>query len=178
MVVLALISDPPIDGSDHPLGSNVRPLRHLRNSESADFALRNPCHTGHHRGCGAEISHAQPVSLAAGAVFADYHVGIHADLRAQAQREGRVEAFHEAGAVIALKASKGRQETIDLKRCVTRIEWADDALFLDLRLQEPSGHVLGPLHVLREIFKWSDVDVGRCRVTRLLMRAVDRSPLG
>ena len=120
----------------------------------------------------------KPVSLAAAAVFADYRVALPDDLHAQAQREGRVEAFYGAGAVIALKASKGRQKTIDLKRCVTRIEWTDDALCLDLRLQEPSGHVLGPLHVLREIFKWSDVDLGRCRVTRLLMRTVERKPFG
>ncbi len=163
-------------------------------------------------------------SLASAAVQADYAVMMPADLAAQAQREERVEAFLQAGSVIVLKPSKGRQKTVDLRRCVNTIAWtvspgknagiaepsvgpgetgavpwdggavhaagtgalrggsADgDApapvLTLRLRLQEPSGHVLGILHVLRELFKWSDRDLGRCRVVRLGLLQEDGSIL-
>lgn len=120
----------------------------------------------------------KPVSLAAAAVFADYRVELPDDLRTQARREGRVEDFVAADAVIALKAAKGRQKTIDLKRCVTRIAWNENDLILDLRLQDAGGHVLGPLHVLRELFKWGEDEIGRCRVLRLRLRTADGEVLG
>ncbi len=133
-------------------------------------------------------------SLTAAAVTAEHRVLLPADLAAQARREGRIDAFEAARAWPALKAGKGRQKTIDLKRCVTRLAWEEAGAYesasafarndpiepaledasqpsavlrLDLRLQEPAGHVLGPLPALREILKWTDRDLGRCRVMRL-----------
>ncbi len=116
-------------------------------------------------------------SLAAEAVEGDYEVRIPADLRRRAEREERVEAFIRAGSVIVVKASKGRQKTVDLKRCVSAIDWNEDLLLLRLRLQERSGHVLGVLHVLRELFKWTDLDLGRCQVLRRCLLRGDGSPL-
>jgi radical SAM-linked protein len=127
----------------------------------------------------------RPESLAAAAAAADYRAEIPSDLAELARREGRLATFHDAAALIALKSAKGRQKTVDLKRCVLRIEWAGAAaedrvpadiggrvLLLRLRLQEPGGHVLGPLPVLREIFKWHPQELGRCRVIR--QRLLDR----
>ncbi len=116
-------------------------------------------------------------SLAAAAVEADYRVSVPDDLRDQALREQRLEEFDRAASVVVLKPSKGRQKTVDLKRCIPQIRWDADQLRLRLRLQEPSGHVLGVLHVLRELFKWSDQDLGRCRVTREAILDAERCPL-
>ena len=117
----------------------------------------------------------KPLSLAAAARSATYSVRMPADLRRRAESEKRTQAFHDAGSLITLKASKGRQKTIDLKRSVIALTWSDeaDALQMVLRLQEPSGHVLGPLPTLREVFKWTDRDLGRCRVIRLRLALGD-----
>ncbi len=109
----------------------------------------------------------RPRSLAAAAAAAHYEVWMPEDVSRLARGERRIEQFRESGAVPVLKVSKGRQKSIDLKRCVRVLEWAgDDRLRMDLLLQEPAGHVLGPLKALAELFKWSPEDQARCRVTR------------
>lgn len=116
-------------------------------------------------------------SLTAAAMEADYRVTLPEDLRDQALREQRLEEFARAESVVVLKPSKGRQKTVDIKRCVQEVRWDGHVLRLRLRLQNPSGHVLGVLHILRELFKWSDPDLGRCRVTREAILDARRCPL-
>lgn len=129
-------------------------------------------------------------SLAAAAVAAVYRVHVPADLADLARREQRLETFAAAGAVPLLKASKGRQRTVDLKRCVIHLDWADadhpgapsaslaTALYLHLRLQEALGHVAGPFPVLREVFKWSAEDLARCRTVRVCLLDDQDHPIG
>ncbi len=130
----------------------------------------------------AEIPAGSP-SLAAAAVTAEHRVTVPADLAARAHREGRIDAFAAAAHVPLLKAGKGRQRTIDLKRCVTRLAWgppeaaASDLLRLALLLQEPAGHVAGPFPVLREVFKWSEEELARCRTVRERLLDSDGRPL-
>ena len=140
-----------------------------------------------------EIAAAAP-SLTALAATAAYLVLLPADLAARARQERRIEQFHEAQAVPLLKAGKGRQRCVDLKRAVAALAWGEAAgssggapderescaetpedapgearhrLEMTLCLQEPGGHVAGPFPVLREVLKLADEDVARCSVTRL-----------
>jgi len=124
-------------------------------------------------------------SLAAEALGAVYEVQVPADLAARARAERRLEEFCNAAAVMVLKPSKGRQRTIDLRRCVRRIAWneqsdtgsAGAALELELWLQEPEGHVLAPFPTLREVLRWGEEDLGRCLVTRVAVRGAEGHPL-
>lgn len=146
-----------------------------------------------------EVSAAAP-SLAAAAAVADYRAELPEDLAARARRERRLEQFHAAGAVPVRKPSKGRERTIDLKRCVVGLEWREQpprspgpaagespatgeapargGLELRLRLQERDGHVIGPLPLLREVFAWSPEELARCRVARLELRDEQGAGLG
>ncbi len=156
-------------------------------------------------------------SLAAAAAAAQYRVRVPGDLADRARRELRLEAFAAAGAVPLLKASKGRQRTVDLKRGVLRLEWATGeaagpgpggpgagapgpaepnpgepgpgepgpggpgagaVLRLDLRLQDAAGHVAGPFPVLREVFKWTEEELARCRTVRVRLLDERGRPLG
>jgi radical SAM family uncharacterized protein/radical SAM-linked protein len=121
----------------------------------------------------------EAASLTAVAIAASYRVELPAELAAQARRERRIEAFAEAGAVTVSKPSKGRARTIDIKRCVQEIAWDEGenaVLRMRLLLQERDGQVLGPLPLLREIFRWGPEEVAQCRVTRL--RIVDQDSRG
>lgn len=162
----------------------------------------------------------KPQSLAAATLSAEYRVEVPVDLYRQALIERRVAEFHKAGSVMALKASKGRQKTVDLKRCVRSLAWVtgsgpgeeaaanatgghrDEAaaravdgageegvaidggarhfggtLHMELLQREPSGHAMGPLPLLRELFKWNARDLGRCRVRRLHLLDDQGQPL-
>ncbi len=143
---------------------------------------------------GARLCIAKPVSLAADAAAAAYQVQMPQDLYHQAISEQRLEHFVAADSVIMHKSRKGRQKTIDLKRCVQNIEWIDQAntcskladaqpgqtapqLKFLLLLQEPLGHIIGPLPVLTELFKWSAYDLGRSCVTRMKLFDKEGEPL-
>jgi radical SAM family uncharacterized protein/radical SAM-linked protein len=123
-------------------------------------------------------------SLTVEMVAATYRVTLPPDLAEQARRERRVEAFLDAGTRIVSKPSKGRQKSVDLKRCLVRLEWtspdaADAALLLEAWLVEPGGHTLAPAALLREIFAWDPESLARCRVRRLEFRSTpppSRSP--
>ncbi|MCK4305592.1 MAG: TIGR03960 family B12-binding radical SAM protein [Candidatus Eisenbacteria sp.] len=166
----------------------------------------------------------KPVSPAAAAHSASYRVRVPRDLCDLALQEKRLETFEQTGSVIALKATKGRQKTVDLKRCVQVLQWHPDGpvegdvadqkgdvadqkgdvagqkgdvagekgdvagqkgdvadqsgtLIMELLLQEPSGHVIGPLPLLREVFKWSPREMSRCRVTRVRLLDHHHRPL-
>ncbi len=123
-------------------------------------------------------------SLATAAAAALYTTAVPDDLHGRALRERRIESFAAATSVMMLKPSAGRQKMIDLKRCVRVLRWEPSAgaltdaepgrlLTMELLLQDPGGHVAGPLRVLRELFQWSAEDMARCRVTR--RRIVDDS---
>jgi radical SAM family uncharacterized protein/radical SAM-linked protein len=137
-------------------------------------------------------------SLTSETISALYRVAVPADLHEIAVRERRLEALREAESVIVLKPSKGRQRSIDLKRCVKHLQWEDlprgstqpngaepqsdgawdgRILSMELLMQEPAGHVLGPLPALLELFKWSREDLGRCLVTRLRLLDASARPL-
>ncbi|MBD3237275.1 MAG: TIGR03960 family B12-binding radical SAM protein [Candidatus Eisenbacteria bacterium] len=119
-------------------------------------------------------------SLMAEAVAADYRVSLPPPLAKLARREGRIDQFLARGAVPVQKLTKGRSRTIDLRRCVRSLAWdaeATDRLALRLCLQEPAGHVLGPLPALQEIFKWSPEDLARVRVERIALLDAEDRPL-
>ena len=131
---------------------------------------------------GAKRCISKPVSLAAAAEAATYRIGLPDDLYQQAVSERRLELFAETESVIVLKSRKGRQKSIDLKRSVRDLNWVTSEstsphLEMTLLLQEPLGHVLGPLPVLTDLFKWSTNDLGRCLVTRTRLLDREGNPL-
>jgi hypothetical protein len=127
----------------------------------------------------------RPASLVVSSHVARYQVRLPADLHKRARQEGRLSQFREAGSVPILKASKGRQRTIDLKRCVREVRWTADPdpesgeglLVLELRLQEPSGQVASPWRALTEIFRWSPEERGRCLLRRICLLDAQNRPL-
>jgi radical SAM family uncharacterized protein/radical SAM-linked protein len=126
---------------------------------------------------GAKHMVSKPTSIAAAIISADYRVQLPETLYKQAISEQRVEAFERAGSVIALKSRKGRQKTIDLKRCVTALALHDGTLDFTLLLQEKQGNTMGPLPMLAELFKWSMENLGECRVTRTRLYDDEGKPL-
>ncbi|MBP6875828.1 MAG: TIGR03960 family B12-binding radical SAM protein [Candidatus Eisenbacteria bacterium] len=136
-------------------------------------------------------------SLSVEAAFARYCALLPAGLARRARAERRIEQFEEAGAVPFVKPGKARSRTVDLKRAVERIAWESceeesawqdggpcgerrraraegERLGFTLRLQEASGHAIGPLPFLSELLKLSPEELARCLVTRLQFLDADQ----